>query len=401
MGWGKDVFWNGLIKGRDFGGQVTYFDTTRHRYQKAAEVPGKVGANDGPHYSRMRRFTEFAAREAIEDSQLELPISCPQAGAVILGSLLPNVQIIDFLRNKRNSGNNNRGNSSLGLTVASSFAHELAREFGFCGPCMIICTACASSTNAIGHAASLIRQGRCEIALCGGADLLTEAIHAGFGVLHTLTNGPCRPFDHTREGFFLGEGAAILVLEEMEYAKSRGASIYGFIAGYGLSNDAYHLSAPHPEGEGAAKAISAALVDAGIRADDVGYINAHGTGTTLNDAAETKAIKKVFGEHARLIPVSSNKSAFGHAQGATGAFEAVATILSLYHSHIPPTVNFEHPDPACDLDIVSRPRNARLGFALSNSFAFGGANAVLVFKAVFRRETSDDGIRFGNRRRLT
>jgi len=253
---------------------------------------------------------------------------------------------------------------------------------------MAITSACATGLNVIGEAAEMIRRGFVQTAICGGSEaailLLSVAAFNVMGVLSTRNDEPeraCRPFDAQRDGFVIGEGAAILVLERLEDAQARGAKIYGEVIGYGSSADAYHMAAPAVDGAGAAQAMRMALSDAGLRPQDVDHINAHGTGTALNDVSETVAIKSVFGAHAYKVAVNSTKSMTGHLMGATGALEAIACLKALETGLIPPTINYEHPDPECDLDYVpSEARPANLRIAMSNSFGLGGHNACLIFR---------------------
>jgi 3-oxoacyl-[acyl-carrier-protein] synthase II len=241
-------------------------------------------------------------------------------------------------------------------------------------------TACSSSATAIGYAGDRIRLGHVDVALAGGAEGLCRLTFLGFNALRATSPEPCRPFDRDRKGLNLGEGAAILVLESLEHAQARGARIYALLGGYGITADAHHMTAPHPEGDGAARAMEAALADAGLRPDQVGYVNAHGTATPHNDAAESKAIHRVFGAHAPSLCVSSIKSMVGHTLGAAEAIEAVASCLTIHERFVPPTVNLETPDPSFGLDFVPKEaRSIEVQALLSNSFAFGGNNTTLAF----------------------
>ncbi|HWE30719.1 MAG TPA: beta-ketoacyl-[acyl-carrier-protein] synthase family protein, partial [Polyangia bacterium] len=278
------------------------------------------------------------------------------------------------------------GGGPSSLLVAhqpASVTDLVARHLGVHGPRTTIMTACSSSATAIGYAADRIRLGHVDVALAGGAEGLTRLTYAGFGCLRATAPGdePCRPFDAERKGLTLGEGAAVLVLEDHERARARGATIYAVVAGWGITADAHHMTAPHPEGDGAARAMHMALDDARLPADVIGYVNAHGTGTPHNDAAETLAIKRVFGARAPSVPVSSIKSMVGHTLGAAGAIEAAASVLSLARGFVPPTVNLRTPDPAFGLDYVpGAARELEVEAILSNSFAFGGNNTVLAFR---------------------
>jgi 3-oxoacyl-[acyl-carrier-protein] synthase II len=257
----------------------------------------------------------------------------------------------------------------------------ICREYGLQGPRSTVVTACSSSATSIGYAADLIRYGRADLMLAGGCDALCQLTFSGFNSLRALDEGPCRPFDANRKGISLGEGAALLVLEEAERALARGAKIYGEFAVYGISCDAHHMTAPDSKGEGAVRAMRSALADAGLSPEEVDYINAHGTGTQYNDLVETLAIKTIFGEGAYRLPVSSTKSMVGHCLGAAGGIEAAATLLAIHYQMIPPTIHYENPDPQCDLDYVpNEPRRMKIQVALSNSFAFGGNNTAVVLK---------------------
>ena len=260
----------------------------------------------------------------------------------------------------------------------------MAILFGATGPNTAVCTACAAGNHAIGEAFRLIREGLADLMICGGTEsLITPLSVSGFAVMKALSTRndepekASRPFDAKRDGFVMAEGCGILVLESLEHARARGARIYAELAGYGLTADAHHMTAPHPEGEGAARCMEMALEDAGIPPEEVDYINAHGTSTPLNDAAETRAIKRVFGNHAYKLAVSSTKSMTGHLLGGAGGLEAVLTVKTVYEGLIPPTINYEEPDPECDLDYVpNEARRARVRVAISNAFGFGGTNAV-------------------------
>ncbi len=263
-----------------------------------------------------------------------------------------------------------------------STADVLAAVFGCRGPRLTVVTACSSSANALGIAADFIQDGRADALLAGGTDAHCKMTYAGFNALQALAPDVCRPFDRRRAGLSLGEGAAMFVLEEERHARRRGANVVAELAGYGTSADAYHMTAPDPEGRGAVVAMQRALAEARLAPNDIDYVNAHGTGTSQNDPIETRAIKAVFGAHARRLAVSSTKSQAGHCLGAAGAIEILATVLALRHGFLPPTVNLEEPDPECDLDYVPRQARAReLRAAVSNSYGFGGNNTSVVLKA--------------------
>jgi nodulation protein E len=265
--------------------------------------------------------------------------------------------------------------------MCNAAASQVSMEFGITGPTYTVSTACSSSNHAIGQAFHLIRSGMCEAAVAGGSEsVFSLGLLKSWEAMRVVASDTCRPFSKDRQGLILGEGAGMLVLEEMDEARSRGASILGEIAGFGMSSDAHHITQPSPDG--AARAMRSALADAGIECEQVAYINAHGTGTVANDVTETRAIREVFGTHARRLHISSTKSMHGHALGAAGALEAVATILALRHQQAPPTINYTQADPDCDLNVTPNEKRPFGGeWALSNSFAFGGLNAVLVFRA--------------------
>ena len=255
---------------------------------------------------------------------------------------------------------------------------DLADAFGFRGPIVIIANACASGANAIGHAWELLRKGHAERVLTGGYDALSHLVFAGFDSLQALSPTQCRPFDAHRDGLALGEGAAVLALETLGHARKRGAEILGEIAGYGATTDPHHLTQPHPRGDAAFGSMKAACASAGVRPEDVGYINAHGTGTPLNDSAEAEAINRWAGERAKSLPVSSTKFSIGHLLGGAGAVEALICLMALREQWLPPTPTVETPEPACAFPLVRQPTDAKLKYALSNSFGFGGANATLI-----------------------
>jgi 3-oxoacyl-[acyl-carrier-protein] synthase II len=265
--------------------------------------------------------------------------------------------------------------------IPSYTTDRVAERFGFSGPKFTITTACSSSATAIGYGADLIRAGKSKAVLCGGSDALSELTFGGFNSLKATDPSPCKPFDRKRAGMSLGEGAGILILEDLDEAIKRGARIYAEFLGYGIGGEAYHITAPEPTGMGGARIMKEAIEESGIPLTEVDYINAHGTGTPLNDKAETLSIKNVFGERAYSIPVSSIKSSVGHCLGSAGAIEAIASILSIIHQFIPPTLNHQEGDEDCDLDYVpGKSREAKVKIVLSNSFAFGGNCTTLVFK---------------------
>jgi nodulation protein E len=338
-------------------------------------------AKESAFLDRFAQYGVVAARQAIADAALERSDGLRANTAIVTGSCLGGKETEDEGYHQLYGQKNTRFNPlTIPRAMANAAASRISMEFGFTGPAFTVSTACSSSNHALGQAFWMVRHGQVEAAVAGGS----EAVFS-LGVLHAweamrvVSPDTCRPFSRDRRGLILGDGGAMLVLEPLESAKARGARIYAELVGFGMSSDAHHIT--QPSAEGAARAMRAALADAEVAPEQIGYINAHGTGTPANDATETAAIRSVFGAHAERLLVSSTKSMHGHTLGAAGAIEAVATVLALGGGLIPPTVNFSAPDPACDLDVVpNEPRAAEVEYALSNSFAFGGLNAVLVFR---------------------
>jgi 3-oxoacyl-[acyl-carrier-protein] synthase II len=394
---GNDVpsFWASLVAGRSGTGPVTLFDDSELEVHIAAEVKDfdpEVHL-DRKTIKRTDRFTQLvlvAADEAIADSGLSVnrDDDNQHIGTIIgtgiggAGTLLQGVETMQARGPSRVSA------LMTPMMMPNAGAGELAIRYGFHGLAMSVNSACATSNNAIGEAGERIRRGAAEVMITGGGESvmhpLTLAALSNMRAVSRRNDQPeraSRPFDANRDGFVMGEGAAVLVLESLEHAQERGAHIYAELIGYGASCDAYHITAPDQEGIGAARSMRAALSDAGLSPEEIDYINAHGTGTPLNDPVETKAIHAVFGQHAYAVPISSTKSMVGHLMGAAGAVEAVACARMLETGVIHPTINYETPDPECDLDYV--PNQAREGHprtALSNSFGFGGHNATLIFQ---------------------
>jgi 3-oxoacyl-[acyl-carrier-protein] synthase II (EC 2.3.1.41) len=348
---------------------------------------------DSKELKRMSDFVKFAviaAKEAIQDSGLELDkIDLTKAG-VIVGTGIGGLRDIEEQQKVvMEKGVRRVSPFFIPSGISNMASGYISIEFGFKGPNSCVVTACATGTHSIGDAFKIIQRGDADIMIAGGTEsAITPLGIAGFAnmkALSTRNDKPqkaSRPFDAERDGFVMGEGAGILVLEELEHAKKRGAKIYAEVVGYGLTGDAYHITAPCADADGAKRVIMMALNDARINPDEVDYINAHGTSTPLNDKIETLAIKEVFKDHAYKLKVSSNKSMIGHLLGAAGAVEAVATVLTIKNGVIPPTINYEHPDPECDLDYVpNKAIEYPVKVAISNSFGFGGTNACLAFKA--------------------
>ncbi len=390
---GPDVasFERGMREGRSGVAKLTQFDTRGFRTNLAAAVPGELGAaidldgvaarladSGGPlPLTRPDRFALHAVAAAV--AQAGLDRDQLREVAVVFGTGTGGAELTEAYYRRRRA-HETAPPAMLVPHQPSSVTDLVARQLGTSGPRSTIMTACSSSATAIGYAADRVRLGHVKIAVAGGAEGLCRLTYAGFNCLRASAPDLCRPFDVDRKGLNLGEGAGVLILEDEAHARARGATILGYLLGYGVTADAYHMTAPHPGGDGAARAMQGALDDAGLVIDDVGYINAHGTGTPHNDAAETAAIKTVFGASASSLPVSSIKSMVGHTLGAAGAIEAVASVLSLLGNFLPPTVHLITPDPAFGLDFIpNEARQAAVNVILSNSFAFGGNNTSLAF----------------------
>jgi nodulation protein E len=386
LGLNREEFWQSLSAGHSGIAPLESVDRSLLRFPNAAEVRNynpsrffeekEIGLLD-----RFAQFGAIAAREAVADSGVEWTPELRETTAIVTGSCVGGQTTEDegFVNLYRK--NIPRVNPlTIPRTMENAAASRISLETGVTGPTYTISTACSSSNHAIGQAFWLVRNGVARMALAGGSEaVFSLGFLKAWEAMRVVSPDTCRPFSRDRRGLILGEGGAMLVLEQLESARARGAKIYGEIAGFGMSSDAFHIT--QPSADGAARAMSAALSDAGLAAHEIGYINAHGTATPANDATETAAIRKVFGTHADKLAVSSTKSMHGHALGAAGALEAVATLLALDRSLLPPTANFTEPDPACDLDVIpNQPRQAQVECALSNSFAFGGLNAVLAFR---------------------
>jgi 3-oxoacyl-[acyl-carrier-protein] synthase II len=393
---GNDLstFWNNLIAGKSGVGPVTQFDASDFPTRIAAEVKNfdPLDYMDRKEARRMDRFVQFAvaaARQALEHAGLDMnQVDANRVGVYIgsgIGGLATWEEQYQVLLNR---GPSRVSPFFIPMMISNMAAGQVSIITGAKGPNSTSVSACATGTNSIGDAFRIIQHGDADVMIAGGAEATIRPLaFAGFcaaRAMSTRNDEPekaSRPFDKDRDGFVMGEGAGVLILEELEHAKKRGANIIAEIVGYGMSGDAYHLTSPDPEGEGAARAIARAIQDAGLKPEDIDYINAHGTSTDLNDKFETMAIKKAFGDHAYKLAVSSNKSMIGHMLGAAGGVEAVATAMTLKEQIIPPTINYETADPECDLDYVpNEARRARVRAALSNSFGFGGHNATIALK---------------------
>ena len=394
VGIGVEASWEALMAGRSGIAAITQFDATGFPSTLAGEVEGFDPAAFLPpkEIKKMARFIQLgmaAGIEAIGDSGLEFEGELAERAGVYIGSGIGGIGIIEkttelYLRR----GHKRVSPFYIPMSIINMVSGNLSIRYGMKGPNLSMVTACSTGTHAIGEAARLIEYGDADVMVAGGAESsITPTAMAGFANAKALTRRhdeperASRPWDLERDGFVMGEGAGVLVLEEYGHARRRGAKIYAELAGFGMSGDAYHMTSPEPEGRGASLCMNNALRNAGITPAQVDYVNAHGTSTPLGDIAETLALKLSFGEHARRLAVSSIKSMVGHLLGAAGGVEAVATVLSLHHQQIPPTINLEHPDPACDLDYVpNEGRSAKVETALTNSFGFGGTNGTLVFR---------------------
>lgn len=382
-GWAANAA--GFRAGRAAFRPVSVFDVSRQRVKVAAEVelpaelPGtRLGAREARRLNRAGRLLLHAAHEAWRQSGWEATDCLPLVLGTTSGGMASGeayfvqatAQPRDFRRQPSRALHYQAQRQGLNLQSA----------FDFGGPIIILANACASGANAIGHAFELVRRGFAPRALTGGYDALSRMVFAGFDALQTLSSTRCRPFDAARDGLALGEGAAVLALESLESARRRGAEILGEIVGYGAATDVHHLTQPHPQGAAAYQAMRAACADAGLAPGQIGYLNAHGTGTPLNDSAEAAAINRWAGDAAGRVPVSSTKGGIGHLLGAAGAVEALVCLMALRGQWLPPNAGLEQADPACRFPVVRVPQEAAFEFAASNSFGFGGANATLIFR---------------------
>ena len=392
---GNDLptFWSNLVAGKNGIGPITKFDTTDFKAKLAAEVRDfdpKLYMEKPQilHSDLYAQLAMAAAVQAMEDSGLAGTLPGERIG-VYVGSGIGGIQTFEAEHAKLlNKGPRRVSAYFIPMMIANIASSMIAIRYGCMGPAMPAVTACASGSNAIGEALRVVRHGYADAMICGGAEAtVTPLAAAGFCNMQALStsedpNAASLPFDARRSGFVMGEGSGILVLEEYEHAKARGAKIYGEVCGYGSTNDAHHITAPHPEGAGGARAMADALREAGYTGDELVYVNAHGTGTHLNDAIETMALKKAFGEEkARALLISSTKSMTGHMLGAAGAVEAIASLKALEDGVVPPTINLLEADPDCDLNYVPGTAiQAPVTLALSNSLGFGGHNACLTFR---------------------
>ncbi len=388
--------WQNIQNGVSGVDWITHYDASEHKTRFAAEVKGFDGAAlfGGREVRKMDRFAQFAlaaALQAAEQAGLAIDEHNRDRIGVVIGTGIGGIgTLFEQMQVFSQRGPGRVSPFLVPMMLPDTGAGMIAIHLGARGPNMAVVTACATGSNAVGEAAELIRRGQADVVLAGGSEAAIVPIAmAGLNVMTALSTRnedpqrASRPFDRTRDGFVMGEGAAVLVLEALEHAQARRARLLAEVSGYGFTNDAYHISAPAENGAGAARCMQMALDSAGLRAAEIDYINAHGTSTPLNDKSETAAIKTVFGERAYTIPVSSTKSMTGHLLGASGALEALFCVQVLQHGVLPPTMNYETPDPECDLDYVpNQARRAAVGRVMSNSFGFGGHNASLVFSRV-------------------
>jgi len=394
LGIGVEASWANLTAGKSGIGPVTRFDTKDYPSRIAGEVKDFEPVDFMPEklVKRVDPFVRLglaAAQMAIEDAGLEIPEDKASRAGVITGCGLGGLGSIEYYRDVLvNKGPKRVSPFFIPMAIPNMASGQISIMCGAKGPNTVVCTACAAGSHAIGDAFKTIQRGAADVMICGGTEsVITPLAFAGFSnmkALSTRNEKPeqaSRPFDKERDGFIIGEGAGILIIEEMNHALERGADIRAEIIGYGLTGDAYHITAPPEDGEGGARCMSMALEDAGLSYRDIDYINAHGTSTPLNDLCETRAIKTVFKDRAKEIPVSSTKSMTGHLLGGAGGVEAIFCIKTIEDGIIPPTINYEIPDPECDLDYVpNRARSQSVDVVMSNSFGFGGTNAVLIFR---------------------
>ena len=394
LGIGVEETWSALCAGKSGVGAISRFDTTEYPVKIAAEVKDFNGEDfiDAKLVKHLDLFVQYAmaaSRMAMDDSGFKMDPATSDRVGVITGNGIGGLTNIE----KYHSILLERGPRRvtpffIPMVISNLSAGQISIQYGARGPNLSFTTACAAGTHAVGEAYELIASGKCDVAITGGSEsTICPLAVSGFSAMKALSRRnddpekASRPFDRQRDGFIISEGAGMLILEELEHARARGARIYAEVVGYGLTGDGYHMAAPPEDGEGAARCMRMALESGGLEPGDIDYINAHGTSTPLNDVCETRAIKTVFGDHAYKLAVSSTKSMTGHMLGGAGGIESVFTALTIHRGVIPPTMNLEEPDPECDLDYVpNRAREARVRVAMSNSFGFGGTNAVLIMK---------------------
>jgi 3-oxoacyl-[acyl-carrier-protein] synthase II len=389
-----DEFWSALVQGRSGIGAITKFDTAGYPTRIAGEVRNFdplnfVDKKDARRLDPYLQYAVAASALAVQDSALDTSKVEASRFGVLIGSGIGGITtLLESHRNLLEKGPDRVSPFFIPMLIVNMASGLVSMRFGAKGPNSSVVTACATGNHAIGDSFEILQRGDADVMIAGGSEAiiipLTIAGFCSMKAMSTRNDEPTkamRPFDATRDGFVCGEGAGIVVLETLEHAQARDARIYAEIVGYGMTGDAHHMTAPDPEGDGAARAMAMALRDAGLEPSAVGYINAHGTSTPYNDKFETLAIKRVFGEHARRLAVSSTKSMTGHLLGAAGGIEAIASVLALHHGVLPPTINYETPDPDCDLDYIpNQARKQNVEVAISNAFGFGGTNATLAFR---------------------
>jgi len=397
LGLSVDAYWNAMLRGESGAAPIQSFDTEAFATQFACELKNfdpldYLGRKEARRLDPFSQYALIVADQAVADAGIapeKMSAEEKDRTGVIFGSGIGGMQVFHAqTANLIEHGPRRLSPFFIPMLIPDIAPGHISIRYGFRGPNYCVVSACATGNNNIGDALMLIQRGTADAILCGGSEAAVSELGIGgfnaMKALSTRNDDPTRasrPFDSTRDGFVLGEGGGALYLEELEHARKRGARIYAEVIGVGMSADAHHITAPDPEGRGAFLAMTSALRDAGIHAEDVDYLNMHGTSTPLGDIAETNAIKRVFGEHAYKMNVSSTKSMTGHLLGAAGAIEGVAAILAIDKDCVPPTINFENPDPACDLNYTfNRPQQRRVNVALSNAFGFGGHNTCIVFR---------------------
>mgnify|MGYP001556308015 CR=1 FL=1 len=394
----RDEFWNGMMSGKSGSDLITKFDASDYKTKFACEIKdyNPEPIMNRKEVQRMDLFTQYAmsaAAEAIEDSGLDIDNIDQERAGVIIGSGIGGMWTYHHQQEnlyKRDGRPDRISPFFVPMLISDIAAGHVAIRWGLKGPNYATVSACATSSHSIADAVMLMQRGSADIMIVGGSEAVVCPMGVGgFNAMKALSQNnddykkASRPFDKSRDGFVIGEGAGILVFETEEHAKARGAKIYAEVAGFGLTDDAFHITQPAEGGEGAVRSMKIALQDSDLSIEDIDYINAHGTSTPFNDRSETAAIKEVFGDNAYNLSVSSTKSMTGHLLGAAGAVEAVATALAIYNSKVPPTINYENEDPDCDLDVTpNKPKEKKIRAALSNTFGFGGHNATICFKSV-------------------
>ena len=395
VGIGVDAFWNALLSGKSGVTPITEFDPTDFPVKIAGEVkdfdPVKYVGDKKTvrHMDRNAQFAVAAAKMAAQDAKLDMSVEDPNRVGTIIGTGIGGIKTMeDTVERIEKRGPGKVNPFAVPMMIANMASGMFSITFGLQGPVLTDVTACASGNNALGRATRMIQWGDADVMFAGGTEAaVAKTPMAGFAAMHALSSRECPPeeascpFDVRRDGFVLGEGSGVLILEELEHAKKRGAHIYAEVIGYGTNGDAYHITAPRPGGELAARCMKNAIADAGISPEDIDYINAHGTSTGLNDKNETKAIKEVLGQHAYDIVVNSTKSMTGHLLGAAGAIEAVVCVLSIMNNKVHQTLNLQTPDPECDLHYAAEgPEDRKVDVTMSNAFGFGGHNAVVIMR---------------------